>query len=90
MSNFCEQGDLTIQMPLMSHQQRYPFLFGTDLISIKHDLVCHQKYNKELTVIRTKVMNNSPIWSHDILTYFQLRQQGQIQVHKNGLLHYKK
>ena len=33
----------------MSDQRWYSFLLGADSISIKHDLVCHQKYNKELS-----------------------------------------
>ena len=49
-----EQADLKIQIPVMSHQQCYSFLSGTDLLSIKHDLVSHRKYNKELTVISAK------------------------------------
>ena len=40
---FCEQADLKTQMSLMSHQQRYSFVFGIDLISMKHDMVYHQK-----------------------------------------------
>ena len=36
---------------------------GSCLMSIKHDLLCHQKYNKEVTVISRK--------SYEQLTLFQ-------------------
>ena len=45
-------------------------------MSIKHDLACYQKYNKELTVISTKAMSNSAIWSHEVLTFFLIRTTG--------------
>ena len=37
------------------------------ILNSNTDLVCHQKYNKELTVIGTKAMGNSPVWPNDIL-----------------------
>ena len=60
----------------MFHQLWYLFLFGTDLISLSNDLVCHQKYNKELTVISTTAMVNSLIGSHGILIYLTSTKGG--------------
>ena len=81
---FCKKANLKIQIKVVL------CLTNSILMSIKHDLACYQKYNKELTVISTKAMSNSPIWSHEVLTFLLLRQQGWIQVYKKGELHEKK
>lgn len=40
---FCDQAVPKIQIPLMFHQEWYSFVFGTDVISVRHDFVCHKK-----------------------------------------------
>ena len=51
--------------------------------------IWHQKCNKELTVICTKAMSNSLIWSHDMLAYLKLGQQCWIQDLKKEVFYFE-